>query len=336
MKLTLKPIEQQTIVITGASSGIGLATALKAASRGARLVLCARNGDALAAVEQRIAAAGGKATHVVADVAKRDELERVSQHAIERFGGYDTWVNNAGIGIFGRLNQVSEADSRRLFDTNFWGVVNGSLIAVEHLRSKGGALINLGSVVSDVAFPVQGMYCASKHAIKGFTDSLRMELDEEGAPISVTLIKPSAINTPFATHAKNYFDRKPKLPPPIYAPEDVAATIVHAAERGGRDYIVGGAGKLFSTLNKHVPGAVDWGGARAVSPQSLTNLPPDRPAEGSLYQPGQDGEVHGDTPHMVMRSAYTHAMLNPVLAASLVTVAGLGAAAVFGARNGRS
>src|SRR5207302_1346500 len=114
---------------------------------------------------------------------------------------FDTWVNDAGIGIYGGLLDVSTADSRRLFDTNFWGVVYGSLEAARHLRERkgpyGGTIINLGSEVSDRAVPVIGMYSASKHAVKGFTDSLRMELEKEGAPISVTLVKPAAIDTPF-------------------------------------------------------------------------------------------------------------------------------------------
>src|SRR4029079_1622040 len=103
------------------------------------------------------------------------------------------WVNNAGTSIFGKLEEISEDDHRRLFDINFWGLVSGSLVAAKHLRRRGGAIINLGSVASDNALPLQGMYSATKHAIKAFTDALRMELEAEGAPVSVTLIKPTSI-----------------------------------------------------------------------------------------------------------------------------------------------
>ncbi|HYQ27493.1 MAG TPA: SDR family NAD(P)-dependent oxidoreductase, partial [Polyangiaceae bacterium] len=143
MTASLKPINQQVIVITGASSGIGLATALEAAGRGAKLVLAARSGQTLEKVVADITSAGGEAVAVTADVSSYADLERVAQVAIERFGRIDTWINNAAVGIYGRLDEISEADSRRLFDINFWGVVNGSRIALPLLRATGGALINL-------------------------------------------------------------------------------------------------------------------------------------------------------------------------------------------------
>ncbi len=115
--------------------------------------------------------------------------------------------------IYGRLDEVSEEDSRRLFDTNFWGVVNGSLVALPHLLKQGGALINVGSEVSDAVVPLQGMYSASKHAVKGFTDALRVEIEEvDKAPVSITLIQPTAVNTPYPQHAKNYMDAGAEAP----------------------------------------------------------------------------------------------------------------------------
>ena len=178
-----------------------------------------------------------------------------------------------------------------------------------------------------MSFPNQGMYCASKHAIKGFTDAFRVELEEDGAPISVTLIKPASINTPFPENAGNYGKRVPKLPPPIYAPEDVAAAIVHAAEHGGRDYYIGGGGKMMSTLNKHLPRAVDWAGAHVLSKMSYTDEPARGDRSGALFKAGRDGEVHGRSPHHVMRSYYTQASIHPVLASVLAAGAGLAAAA---------
>ena len=336
MSYPLKKISDQVMVITGASSGIGLATAYRAAHQGARVVLAARNEAALEEIVQRIRDQGGHAIHVVADVSKPEDVEKVAQAAIEQFGGFDTWVNNAGLGIFGRLDEVSDEDSRRLFDVNFWGLVYGTRIAAAHLRPNGGAIINLGSVVSDVAFPVQGMYCASKHAIKGFTDSFRMELEEAEAPVSVTLIKPASINTPFAYHAKNYLSQEPKLPPPVYAPEDVADAIVYAAVHGGRDYYIGGGGKLMSTLNKHLPSMVDWVGARTVRKQSTYDRPPSRERGGNLHEAGQDGEVHGDSPHLVMRSVYTKATLNPLVSSAVLAAVGMAAASLLGTRRARS
>jgi len=229
MAVALKPLAEQVIVITGASSGIGLATARSAAKAGAKVVLASRNGGVLGSVEREITEAGGEAMHVVADVCRREDVERIARAAIDRFGAFDSWVNNAGLSIVGRMEQVSDQDHRKLFETNFWGLVYGSFVAVKHLKLRGGAVINLGSLASDMALPLQGMYSASKHAIKGFTDALRMELEEEGAPVSVTLIKPTSINTPFPQHAKNYTDREPQLPNPVYAPEEVANAILFLA-----------------------------------------------------------------------------------------------------------
>src|SRR4051794_21787345 len=128
MKFSLKPIEAQVIVITGASSGIGLATAVRAARQGARVVLAARNPDGLAKAERRLAADGRVAT-VTADVGLRTDVERIVEAAQSRFGGFDTWVNNAGVTLWGRLDEVPEEDHRRLFETNFWGMVHGTLAA---------------------------------------------------------------------------------------------------------------------------------------------------------------------------------------------------------------
>jgi len=319
----LKPLDQQVIVITGATSGIGLATAKGAAKKGAKVVLAARSEQELSQAAEEIRSKGGHVATVVADVANSADIERIAQTAQTQFGGFDTWVNNAAASIWGRLEEVSDEDSRRMFDTNFWGVVNGSLEAVKHLKQRGGALINLGSVASDIAFPLQGMYSASKHAIKGFTDALRIELEEEGAPVSVTLIKPSAINTPFPQHAKNYMDKEPKLPPPVYEPEEVAVAILHAAAHSERDIYIGGGGKIMSTFNKNLPSWMDLVNEKVTMKMQAREEKPRSPA-GALHQPSNDGKVHGDHPGYVMKkSLYTRATLHPVWA-------GVAMAAVLG------
>jgi NAD(P)-dependent dehydrogenase (short-subunit alcohol dehydrogenase family) len=333
MKVQLKKINEQVLVITGASSGIGLVTARTAARRGARLVLAARNEDALRRLTDEITAAGGEAIHVVADVGREEDVRRVADQAVARFGGFDTWVNNAGVSIYGRLLDVSDEDHRRLFETNFWGVVNGSRVAAEHLRSRagdGGAIINVGSTLSDRAIPIQGMYCASKHAVKGFTDALRMELEEEGAPISVTLVKPAAIDTPYKEHAKNYLPREPENPPPVYAPEVVAEAILHCAAHPVRDVFAGGGAKLFSALGHYAPRLTDKVMEWALFKIQQRDEPERDRASHSLYEP-TDGlrERGGYQGHVAESSLYTKAALHPVAAAAVAAGAGLTVAALL-------
>lgn len=325
-----KPLCEQTIVVSGASSGIGLATARMAAKRGAKVVLVARSAEALARAVIEISRDGGDAIHVVADVGDRIQVEAIAGAAIAAFGSFDTWVNVAGLTIYGPLRAVTEADHERLMRTNFWGTVNGSLVAVEHLRERGGALINVGSVASDLAFPFQGMYSASKHAVKGFTDALRMELRYEKAPISVTLIKPTSIDTPLPRRARNYMDREPMLPPPVYRPEEVANAILHAAVHPQRDIIVGGAGKLFTASKEFAPGAFDLLAPAIIAFQKRSGQPR-RPA-GALHVPQQDdtGHMRGDQPGYVMHtSAYTRAALHPLGVAAAMVGIGLATAALI-------
>ena len=287
MTVALKPISEQVMVITGASSGIGLATALLAAERGAAVVLTARSGDTLANVAKQVRAAGGRAIHVVADVAEREQLQAVADEAIGTFGRIDTWVNDAGVSIYGRLDEVTEEDSRRLFDVNFWGVVNGSLIALPYLKRSGGALINLGSEVSESFIPLQGMYAATKHAIKGFTDALRVEIVEvDKAPVSITLIQPTAVDTPYPQHARNYMSEEPKLPSPQIDPRRVAEAILDAAAHPRRAVKVGAVSKINTFVAKFAPRIAD-----KIS--GMHRDEPPRDPEGTLYKPSEEGRVAG-------------------------------------------
>src|SRR3712207_1569568 len=153
--MKLKKVSEQTIVITGATSGIGLTTARMAAEKGAKLVLIARNEDALRRLTDELNKENTRAIYFAADVADENALRRVAEAAVEAFGGFDTWVNNAGVSIYGKILETPIEDMRRLFETNFWGVVYGSLVAAEYLKTTGGALINVGSVLSDRAIPIQ-------------------------------------------------------------------------------------------------------------------------------------------------------------------------------------
>jgi short-subunit dehydrogenase len=393
MNFKPKSVRDQVIVVTGATSGIGLATARFAAQRGARLVLAARGEDALRTLADELNAGpavqtsigsksarsriqigesyasddvpnggeipepsqttrggislaggtrqtdaiaaqsspGGRAVAVVADVANRNDVEKIADAAIASFGGFDTWVNNAAVAIYGRLDQVSIEDQRRLFDVDYWGVVHGSLTAVRHFRHRfaedgrgGGTLINIGSVVSDRAIPLQGPYSAAKHAVKAFTDTLRMELEEKGLPINITLIKPTSIDTPYTHHAKNYMENEPSFPPPVYSPEVVARTILHCAEHPKRDVYVGGGAKLIALAGRYAPRLTDKFMQRGMvsAQQKMDRRAPKRDAH-NLDHPIDDLQERGDFEgHVFESSLYSQATLHPMV--TMLTLLGAG------------
>lgn len=335
MKVRLKPIAQQTIVITGASSGIGLCTARLAAKKGARVVLAARNERDLEAAVEEIRQDGGDAIHVVADVADEAQVGKIAEAAIERFGGFDTWVNDASVAIYGKLDAIPMEDKRRLFDVNFWGVVNGCKFAVQHLRARGGALINIGSITSDAALPLLGIYSASKQAVKGYTDALRMELEAEGAPISVSLVKPASIDTPFFKKARAYTEGEPRPAPPVYDPGVVAEAILTCAQRPVRDILVGGGARMMSSMRMLSGRATDRMMEKTLFDAQQYDERVTESRSDNLYEPVEhDGGMRGDYPGHVMRSSvYTTAALHPM--ATALAAVGIGAAIALGIRQSK-
>ena len=336
MKPRLLPLSEQVVVITGASSGIGLVTAKQAAARGARVVLAARNTHDLEQAVETIRQRGGRAIAVTTDVSERSQVERLAAAAVREFGRIDTWVNNAAVSLYGRITQLSVDDMRRQMDVNYWGQVYGAITAVSYLRARGGAIVNVGSALSDRAIPLQGNYCAAKHALKAFTDALRMELAEEGAPISVTLVKPASIDTPFFEKAKTYLGVEPQPVPPVYAPEVVSEVVLAAAERPIRELIAGGSGAKLSVA-RFLPRLADVYMERWTFDAQRTDRPADdRP--DNLYHPVvDDGGERGRNwnGHTRESSVYTRGWLNP--RASAAVCAGLAlsvaAAATAAARH---
>ena len=303
-------------MLTGATSGIGLCTARMAARRGARLVLAARNEDALEHLASELNQNGQRAIFVQADVGKEGDVKKIEAEALNHYGNFDTWINNAGVSIYGKLEDVPVNDLRQLFETNFWGTVYGSLVAARNLKIYSGALINVGSTLSDRAIPLQGIYCASKHAVKGFTDALRIELEAESAPVSVTLVKPSAINTPYKEHARNYLDIEPENPPPVYAPETVAKAILYCAENPVRDVYVGSGAKALAASGYYAPRVTDRIMEATLMGQTRSGQPAKYHAMEALYD-SKDSSLseRGSYGGYVFKSSpFTAASLRPVLA----------------------
>lgn len=325
--MKLKPLDQQTIVITGGSSGIGLATAKMAASRGANVVIVARREEGLEKAAAEIRTEGGRCDTVQADVGSRDDVHQAVRTIIERHGGFDTWISNAGVGVYAKLEELSDEDHRRLFDTNYWGTVYCATEALPHLKQHGGALIVTGSISSEMPAPVLSSYTASKYAVKGYIDSLRLELMHEDAPVSLTLIQPSGINTPFGKHALNRMEGRSKVPPPVYSPEVVAKAMCHAAEHPTRDMIVGGAGRAMTLLSNLAPNIADRLFSATFFATALDKSKPKRQRDGGFGHGGGHGEVFGDQGAFMRRTSLYGAMRRHPLAAA----GGLAALAVGGA-----
>lgn len=329
--MKLKPLEDQTIVITGGSSGIGLTTAKMAAERGANVVIISRDEAGMRKICDGIRADGGRADFVVADVGEREQVRDAAQTIIARHGGFDTWYNCAGVGAYAKLEEMSDEDHQKIFKTNYFGVVHGSLEALKHLKEKGGTIINQGSIASDMPVPILGAYAATKHAVKGFTDSLRQELIEDGAPIQVTLIKPAGIHTPFGEHARNYEDSASVVPPPVYAPEVCADAVLSAAESPIREVIVGGSGRGMTLIQRFMPRIADQIFSRAFPMMAFDKSRPKRQADGGLHRVGTSGEMYGDQDSFMLKSSlYTSAKTHPAKTAATAAAVAVGAAALTG------
>ena len=326
-----KPLGEQVVVITGASSGIGRRTAQMLAEQGACIVLAARNEAALNSTADEVRQRGGTPLAVVTDVSDRAQVERLASEAVARFGRIDTWVNNAAVSMYSYLQTQPVEDIEQIFRVNFMGVVHGSQVAIPHLQNAGGGtLITVGSVLSERSIPLQGAYCASKHAVKGFVEALRMELAHKNSPVNVTLVKPGVIDTPFYTQAKSLLGKRPRAVPPIYDVSVAAGAIVSACERYHREIYAGDAAAALGFLERLSPSILDF--AMEKSPEyfgffdgQTTDEPDDN--RSNLYRPepgtgatSSNNAERSQSP--VMPSAYTaFVALDPAIKSGLACLA---------------
>ncbi|QKY71582.1 SDR family oxidoreductase [Lentibacillus sp. CBA3610] len=322
---TLKKLEDQVIVITGASSGIGLVTARMAGSKGAKVVAAARNEDALQELVDELRAKGRTATWVKADAGREEDIKKIAETAINAFGRFDTWVNNAGVAIFGHAMDVDNEDIKRMFDTNFWGVVYGSKIAVNHFKERGvpGALINVGSLFGDRGTVIQSTYAPSKFAVHGWTESLRMELEKKKAPVSVTLIHPGRIDTPYNEHATSYMAKQPAHIGMLYPPQAVAEAILFSAENPKRDMYVGSQAKALKLIGTLFPRCTDKLMELIMYPTQQADRPSKPREESALHQAGYGMHERGTNEGWRRsRSLYVKACKHPIC--STAVAAGIG------------
>jgi NAD(P)-dependent dehydrogenase (short-subunit alcohol dehydrogenase family) len=251
-----RPIENQVIVITGASSGIGRCTAGYLAERGAAVVLTARRGEVLDEVVREIEERGGRAIAVPGDVTREEDLRAVAEAALRRFGRIDTWVNNASVYIQGRVQDIALDEYRRIMDVNFTGMVNGTQRALEVMLPRGeGVIVQVSSVAARRGVPYTSPYSASKAAIDGFTSSLRAELWDSGVHLSI--LYPPTVDTPIYDQARGKLGVVPKPAAPVADPVEAARAIEELARTGARDLYFGWAGPL-AALETVFPAAGDW------------------------------------------------------------------------------
>lgn len=305
-----KALNEQVVVLFGASTGMGRQTALCFAREGAKVVAAARSGESLESLVAEIRQQGGQATAITADAAVFDEVEAVAAHAIATFGGLDTWVHFAGASLYATFENTLPEEFRRIIDVNLVGAAYGAMAAMPQLRSqKGGAIIEISSVEAEVSLPLQSAYAASKHGIKGFLDSLRMEVHKDKLPINVVNIMPAGIDTTLFEHAESKMGVKPKPVAPVYRAEHVAKAVLFAATHPARELYVGGAAKAYVLLKRLFPRLTDAYLTRTAFRQQLTKEP--ESLGGTVFEAeGDDTRISGGFKSR-RRSLYTWLETHP-------------------------
>lgn len=283
------------VVVTGASAGVGRATVREFARRGARIGLLARGRDGLEGARKDVEAAGGLALALPTDVADPDAVEAAAAAVEAAFGPIDIWVNNAMLSVFSTVKHLTHEEIRRVTEVTYLGAVYGTLAALRRMLPRDhGGIIQVGSALAYRAIPLQAAYCAAKHALQGFTESLRCELLHEGSRVRVSIVHLPALNTPQFGWVKSRLPRKPQPVPPIFQPEVAAEAILWAAYHNRRELNVGSSTVMALLADKGAPAAADWYLARTGYESQQTHEPADPDRPHNLWQPlpGDHG-AHG-------------------------------------------
>lgn len=318
----------RTVVITGASAGVGRATALAFARRGWNAALLAREPGALESARKEVEQAGGNALMISADVADADAMFAAAEQVIDQWMAIDVWVNNAMATMLAPISNISPAEFRRITEVTYLGYVFGTMAALKHMRRRNaGTIVQVGSALGFRAIPLQSAYCGAKFAIRGFTDSLRSELQHERSGIRVTMVQLPAVNTPQFNWARNKMPKRPQPMPPIHQPEPVAESIFRASQLAPRELWVGFTSVRAILGTMVAPGLLDKFLARKGYDGQLTSEPQTSKHADNLFQPLSDGHAtHGRFDDRARRNA-------PAFSASVVraTIAFVTAVLIFAA-----
>jgi short-subunit dehydrogenase len=285
----------EIVVVTGASAGVGRATAHAFASQGAHLGLIARGTKGLQAAAAEVEQRGGKALTLPTDIADPDSVETAAQRVEDQFGPIDIWVNCAMATIFAPFHHISPGEFRRATEVTYLGFVYGTMAALKRMRPRNqGTIVQVGSALSYRAIPLQSVYCGAKFAIRGFTDSLRTELMHDGVDVHLVMVQMPALNTPQFNWARNKMSRRPQPVPPIFQPDIAAHAVIHAAHSRRREVWVGGSSLQAIVANKFFPGLLDRYLAKNGYSSQLTDEPVDPRQPDNLFDPvpGDPG-THG-------------------------------------------
>jgi NAD(P)-dependent dehydrogenase (short-subunit alcohol dehydrogenase family) len=284
----------EVVVITGASAGVGRATVCAFASRGARIGLLARGRAGLEGARRDAERLGGQALVLPTDVADPDQVERAAEAVEREFGPIDVWVNDAMCSVFSPVKEMTPADYRRVTEVTYLGFVHGTLAALRRMLPRDrGIIIQVGSALAYRGIPLQSAYCAAKHAIQGFCDSLRSELIHDRSNVKLTMVQMPALNTPQFDWVKSRLPRKAQPVPPIYQPEVAAEAIYHAAHHYRREWFVGGSTAVVVAGNKVAPGLGDWYLAQQGYGAQQYDGARDPDSPNNLYAPVDDERDHG-------------------------------------------
>ncbi len=324
-----KPLREQVIVVTGASSGLGRAIARGAGARGAKVVVTARGAEALDACVREIEAFGSQAIAVPADCTVQDEVAQVVEQALDRFGRVDTYIANAIVTVYAETYRYEAEELRRIMDVNFFGQVYGYWAVLPHLRESNGTFVSIQSALAYRGIPLQGGYCASKAALRNFFESARVEIRKAGWDVAVSVVHPAAINTPQFDRDRQKIGKQPQPVPPIYQPEPFAEAVLHCCERPVRELPVGWGAQKLMWGQKLSPRAGDlmllrmgWDGQHTDQDKPLDA--PDNLFDTMPGDPGAHGRFDAESRERTLWTSLRLGLHSPAAALALL---GLGAVA---------